>query len=551
MFKKPHDVGLSKKHALGGKDVKNFRNDVLKRYASITDDIWQQLFPDKVVLFIKLNSGTFVWENADGNPIFFDPSGHLDLLIPTIYALCVVPDLIPCVVTNSSVSETMLRGADLFLQGCLAKDFLKDQVRSVMIPGNPVPFAVGKMALSYAQALENKMEGRGLINLHYYGDQLFNIGDKRAPNEGFSGARILPSMPLDEEHTEEEEIVNQISEVCINDETPLPDEKQGHNEEENQEKRDDEIIWLCALGALHSTKKSDLPMSVNDFYNLKMMQMKPPEIVSLDMKKSKWKRVSKLLEDMEEQGLLVLKNVRKDKCIYDVDKNHTALRDWNPENLGRKDGRDELAKVQEIKRLYKSPQVFCELLKLETKTQLVDSNYIDNKLIEYIMEYGGLHGKEVCVDPFLASSLFGKKEQPSQEEKIAFKDIRKRLYSKLQIWHSIDKIEKDGTVHQIVNKGEPSNISLNVEKQKGRIYTVITGMENFGFQPQTLSDTLQKRMKTACFVTDMPGKTSKKKVIMQGDWITKRAGSHYLPSYFKEEGIPAAFITTANAVKKK
>lgn len=545
MFKKPHDVGLSKKHTLGGKDVKKFRLDVFKKYPTLSDEQWHELFPDKVVEFLKLHSGALVYKNADNNPIFFDPSGHLDLLIPTIYALCVVPDMIPSVITNSFVSETMLRGADLFLQGMAGKGFLKDQICSVTIPGNPVPFAVGKMALSYTKAQENNMEGRGLISLHYYGDHLYGLGDGRPPNEGFCDGRVS-ACTLSEEpaETDVDEAINVPSEQC----------RDLQQEKTNDERDWNHIIMSCAVGGLKSIKKTELPMPLSEFYSSKMMPLKPHGIASLDMKKSKWKRVPKLLEDMEDQGLVVLKNVRKEMCIFDVDKTHPAIDAWKPDieigtNAG---GGHDVVGVREIKYLFKPPQIFSETLGLE-KAQLIHPEMIDMKLREYIMGYGGMSvdSHVASVDHFLASALYGKKEQPEIGSKIPFREIQTRLYAKLQKWHCIEKVDKDGTKHQIINKGEPSNICLTALKRSGRIYTTITGMEMYGYDPKTLSDTLQKRMKTACFVADLPGKSGRKEVVMQGDWISKRGGSHYLPSYFEDEGMPSSCVTILNNPRKK
>lgn len=52
----------------------------------------------------------------------------------------------------------ILGGADLFLQGVLAPegglgDWLAGSVRTVTIPGNHIPFAVGRMAVSKVRQL--------------------------------------------------------------------------------------------------------------------------------------------------------------------------------------------------------------------------------------------------------------------------------------------------------------------------------------------------------------------------------------------------------------
>ncbi len=67
----------------------------------------------------------------------------------------------------------ILGGADLFLQGVLSPpgglgDWLAGTARTVLVPGNPVPFAVGRMAVSKTEATRDGMKGRGLNVLHHY-----------------------------------------------------------------------------------------------------------------------------------------------------------------------------------------------------------------------------------------------------------------------------------------------------------------------------------------------------------------------------------------------
>eukprot|EP00889_Picochlorum_renovo_P003113 jgi/Picre1/30143/NNA_005512.t1 len=140
MFKKAHDVGVSKTHSLGGKDVKKFKNDLLKKYQQLQDEEWSLLFPQKSVTLTKLNNKCYVYSNIDGDPIVFDPSGHGDSLIPTVYALSKIPAMIPFLETNPLVSKNILKGADLFLQGISEASiqsvqarggFLKDQIWSL------------------------------------------------------------------------------------------------------------------------------------------------------------------------------------------------------------------------------------------------------------------------------------------------------------------------------------------------------------------------------------------------------------------------------------
>ena len=70
MFKKTHDVGVSKTHSLGGKDVKKFKNDLLKKYPQLEEEEWSIRFPQKSVTLTKLNNKCFVYSNVDGILVF-------------------------------------------------------------------------------------------------------------------------------------------------------------------------------------------------------------------------------------------------------------------------------------------------------------------------------------------------------------------------------------------------------------------------------------------------------------------------------------------------
>lgn len=48
------------------------------------------------------------------------------------------------------------------------------------------------MAVSRTEAVREGMRGRGWTLLHSYGDLLWALGDKSAPNEGFTPTRIFP-----------------------------------------------------------------------------------------------------------------------------------------------------------------------------------------------------------------------------------------------------------------------------------------------------------------------------------------------------------------------
>lgn len=115
-----------------------------------------------------------------------------------VYTLARFPDMLEKLYTYSPVSDKVLGGADLFLQGLILPTdqpipaFLAGSVRALCVPGNPIPFAVGTMAVSRTEAQQAGMKGRGLTILHSFGDLLWQLGSGAAPNAGFTPSRIHP-----------------------------------------------------------------------------------------------------------------------------------------------------------------------------------------------------------------------------------------------------------------------------------------------------------------------------------------------------------------------
>ena len=95
----------------------------------------------------------------------------------------------------------MLGGADLFLQGFITPreglgEISTGELRSVCIPGNPFPFAVGHMEVDSATIKKMGMKGRGLKLLHNFPDCLWALGDKSLPSKSFTATRIFPLVRI-------------------------------------------------------------------------------------------------------------------------------------------------------------------------------------------------------------------------------------------------------------------------------------------------------------------------------------------------------------------
>ena len=252
-------------------------------------------------------------------------------------------------------------------------------IRSISVPGNPIPFAVGTMAVSSTEAAREGMKGRGVTLLHSWGDLLWALGPKIPPNEGFMSSRIYPMQG---------EMQNSRDEV---DENEIEGDGGGDYEEGNARKEEssavgagsstaaavgekleglslgaddtnmigstsiagiaskdvisnnngvapaaegvqkisgldmDTLLEAAVLGGLRSLKNAELPIQTSDFYQKHMLPLRPDGI-TFDFKTStKYKKLSKLLDKYEKDKVLTQKQIRKQDHISSVNRSHPLI----------------------------------------------------------------------------------------------------------------------------------------------------------------------------------------------------------------------------------
>jgi translation initiation factor 2D len=351
------NVTISGTHILGGKDVKKLKADLAKAFPSLSDDDRDALLPPKAaVAQLKLSTRAVAYALEGGNPLLFDPNGRGDKLLPTVYALALLPAMLPVLHTYSEVSPKVLGGADPFLQGLLLPeggappDFLAGSARALAVPGNPVPFAVGVMAVSGAEAVREEMKGRGLTVLHSFGDLLWALGDEEPPNEGFTPARVFPldgaassgAAPAADAGVDADAAAEALQGAALGDssgaagaESPAADGAADPADDNGATAGAgaaaavdmDALLEAAALGGLRSLKTSELPIMSSDFYSKHMQPLKP-QGVFFDFKASKYKKLSKLLDRLEKDKVLTQKQIRKQDHISGVDRSHPAYVAW-------------------------------------------------------------------------------------------------------------------------------------------------------------------------------------------------------------------------------
>ncbi|EFN52364.1 hypothetical protein CHLNCDRAFT_138791 [Chlorella variabilis] len=569
MFKK--NISISSTHQLSGKDGKELRRSVLKAFPGLDEEQLGALLPGKGGLVqTKLSNRCLLYSLDGGNPLFFDPDGRGNLL-PTVYALAVAPQLLPTLHTWSEVSGKVLGGADLFLQGVLAPagglpDFLAGSARSLSVPGQPIPFAVGKMALSKAEAVREGMKGRGWTLLHAYGDLLWQMGDKALPNEGFTASRILPVVPVEGEAAAEggaaaaaaadgeqgaaaaaadqlgglqlaegssaaaaqgRDAAAAAGEAAAGAAGPGPGPAGGGATLDM-----DAILEAAVLAGLHSLKSADLPIQTGDFYTKHMIPAKP-EGVMYDMKQSKYKKLGKLLDKFSKDGVITQKVVRKQDCITAVNRSHPAYTGFSgmpgassaagagngaASSSGRGGGGGGGGSKVQIEYCFRAPSslrpVFGEAA-LRDKERLYSEGEVCEALAGYAAAQGlaAPDGRSIRLDRLLHGSLFNKKEAEQEGSAVAPAELQKRLLAKLQLHHRLKRPSEQGVV-EVVRKGQVKPVAIGTERRFGRNITVVSHVESFALAADEMAGVFSRKFQTSCSVSKLPGKEEKDHEIM-------------------------------------
>jgi translation initiation factor 2D len=228
------------------------------------------------------------------------------------------------------VLEKLQSGADLMLPGIVLKSsdlnelgsFPKGRVTGINLVGNKSAVGVGVTAVSSTGIAMNGMRGKGVVVLHVYQDYLWEMGkkvliphipdDKETTDTEFS----LDAIQLDSDAEQPSDTVKLSQEVSFANET----EEEQHSSVQTTATNDadeaeepifapgsredgqmnsslaacdiDSLLVWCFLCALQSkVQKSDLPLLTSTLYS-DLMQQCCPAGADLDVKKTKYKKVS-------------------------------------------------------------------------------------------------------------------------------------------------------------------------------------------------------------------------------------------------------------------
>lgn len=107
MFKK--NISILQTSLLSGKDVKTLKRDVKLNFPDLHDSEISELLPTKAeVSLLKLSNRAQAYTCNGKSPLFFDPEGRGDLLVPSVFVLWRFPHILPSLTTYSEVSPKVV-----------------------------------------------------------------------------------------------------------------------------------------------------------------------------------------------------------------------------------------------------------------------------------------------------------------------------------------------------------------------------------------------------------------------------------------------------------
>lgn len=608
MFKKVLEAKSQQR--LSGADRKKLKRTVKERFRHISDADIDILLPPKVDVTISKYPNRVLVYGLEGDcPLIFDSDGRGMEIFPTVYALWKVQDLLPAfVLKGGEVSRFVLGGADLMFPGIQIPaeglpSFSAGEPWAVKVPGNPAPIAVGTTTMSSTEALKAGFRGKALKINHYYRDSLWESAENcYVPNTGFledvvfedpalistsqasdsrendalvgqgnasnneeiedaPNVKNIPSI-LDPTSTEETVVITDITEQRV---TAMDDMRVVENASEAELNVDnqhslsaedvDAILEGCLLQALHTTVlDKDLPMPGSTLWSGHVLPCRPSGI-TLDIKKSSYKKLSKWLQSKSSSGLISVKEDKhkKEVTLFSVNRNHQDYTSFKPEKRKVQQSVNDVVserqsnKILDVAEVYKpSVHVNPVFASVGADTgKLYTASEASQVVFGYVEKENLVKPSNksiVVLDAMLCDALFkgAIKKGSMYPTEIHKKDLGNTFINRMQSHHRVNRGSDS-----VVRKGALKPIQIMTERRQGnKKVTKLSGVESFLIDAEALASELQKKFACSTTIAELPGKKGLE-VLVQGGVIDDLA-RHLVEQY----GIQKRYIEVLDKTKK-
>ncbi|XP_047350609.1 eukaryotic translation initiation factor 2D isoform X1 [Vespa velutina] len=555
MFIKPFKVKSN--NQLKGTERKKLCEYVLSMYSCLTEETVQVLLPKKesiTVMRIVTHNGQLCKLYCVARiPLFFQLEASSSMFFPTIYTLWHHPHLLHDFTMRIQVLPKLIEGADLMLPGLVVKEPITFYSYGKLAKGTPVsvnteenkaPIAVGVTALSSEDMYLSAGRGKCIQIYHVMGDNLCQLG--KSPVRPDLG---LPNVS-EEDQLDDNERDNEKSEITKNDSddakplSNLINELEIGNDDVNADKIDsisqdianekeeqaesttntisgtsefvdltkemDELLEYCFLKACKTTlKANDLPMLTSNFFKNHLLTACPPD-KNIDIKKSRYKKLSVFLTDMKAKGLINTSVTKGVESLLSVEFKHPLLKELiiNETSVPPEPVASNTVGVSDCYKVTTDVLPILSIYGYE-KGDTIERRQIRECFTKYVKQENLQDGKILKLNPQLAGILKTKEHQ----ETLSMEDGINKFVGRMTHMHQITLA---GTT--ILHKGKLEPIDMRVTMRSGgKKVTLVNNLEAFGINSKDFSKECQN-IGASATVTDDPGKKTPS-VLVQGNQI--------------------------------
>ncbi|XP_011856498.1 PREDICTED: eukaryotic translation initiation factor 2D isoform X2 [Mandrillus leucophaeus] len=252
-----------------------------------------------------------------------------------------------------------------------------------------------------------------------------------------------------------------------------------------------------------------------------------PEGRQLDIKKSSYKKLSKFLQQMQQEQIIQVKELSKGvESIVAVDWKHPRITSFvipepSPTSQTIQEGsREQPYHPPDIKPLYCVPASMTLLFQESghKKGSFLEGSEVRTIIINYAKKNDLVDADNknlVKLDPILCDCILEKNEQHIVM-KLPWDSLLTRCLEKLQPAYQVTFPGQE----PIVKKGKicPIDITL-AQRASNKKVTVVRNLEAYGLDPYSVAAILQQRCQASTTVTSAPGAKDSLQVQIQGNQV--------------------------------
>lgn len=537
MFKKP--VRIKSNNQVKGSERKIVKELFCKHYPNIQEEEINALFNNKkeplnCIKLVTHDNEVLQVYVIQKQPLFFTVR---EKIFPTIFLLWKMPNLLPSFTINPQVMSFISSGADLMLPGLVTPprhlglpkygNVSEASPVCINLSTNRTPVAVGTAAQSSFDMEMAGGKGKCVIVYHFYGDYLCSLEGNAIPPVPHLGVpewlklnnydSDFPELGASLKH-EPNESENVTSDTSVEHEpiTPVVEQDELSQEATDNLTDMDELLHFCFLASIKYSKSLNLPVLISNFFKTQMLPMCPVG-VTLDIKKTSYKKLKTFLDEMCKIGLIQVKEIKKGvEAITDINKGHPKFNEFylKPEERPKKDTDTTDTRQTTVTESYIITQNVLPIFQPVgyQKGDIIDVPSIKKNVTHYIKQNNCQDLNNIKLVTPLTDVL---KTICKTENPISWEEMFEKVCESMKNCFQVSSGQE-----QIFNKGKVSPITMSISQRSGnKKVTIVDNLEIFGININDFAKECQHGVAASTSITPKPPGKKSDQLLIQGNQI--------------------------------